>query len=490
MSPTSMALTGLCLLPLLLILGLAVMRTRSGSGAPKVPPDLSPNEEPWSNVPLHRRATRALVDLDNAVKASAEELAFARAQVGDHAVAGFRRAVDSAEAKVDAAFQVLHELEEDQPRRSALRGVERARLEEVLELARAADAELEAQEAAFDRLRDLRAQVPEFLASLRLRAQEVIDRIPVAEQVLDGVRALHSAESLTTPIQDLEQATRLTDAALELTVRGEQHVAADDRTAAVSAARTAEEALGQADELLTSVINTPDELEAATAAIDGALVSLASLISEGDKITAIRQMAIFTEAQQALNESGGARQGGDVIGALARLERVEHHLDTALETHRQRARRRAERASRNREWSSSGPDHEQEPVVVRRIRHVRRRVTRAAQLVHTRRGHLSYVERKLVAESRRLVVQAETTRDGRRAADLLTQAEDLADRAYEAATNTYDYDKDRVLNEEKLFYLAFGLAMGGISAGNSSSSSSRGGGFGSSTGGFGGGGRF
>lgn len=486
-SPTSPLWSLLCIVPVVLAVVVAWVRHRADRRPVAAVAD-SPTEP--ANAPLRRRATAALVALDDAVRSSAEELGHAEAQLGTAATAPFRTTVESARAKVDDAFHVLHELEEDHEQGTVLEAVERVRLEEVLALTSAADSELDAQEEAFARLRDLHAQVPEMLASLRARAEEVAARAPVGRQVLDGLRPLHPEAVLVTPTQDLERATALVDATRRLTGQGEEHLASGNRDAAVTAARAAEQALGQAHDLLTTVIGAGDDLAEADAAMGTALASLSSDIAEAEQLGALGGSAVLDEARAAVAAGARERKGGDVLGALARLERAEHHLDAALEPHRHAAppagMRRATSATPARQQSGSRRD----PVLTRRARHVRARINHASQLVTTRREHLSHLERELVVEALRLVVRAEKAEDPGEAADLLSRAESLADRAEAAASSSYGYDKYRPSPEAQLLggVLAAGLVVGGSAAGGSQRS--RGGGFGGSSGGFGGGGRF
>ncbi|MGJ8720992.1 MAG: TPM domain-containing protein, partial [Salinibacterium amurskyense] len=63
-----------------------------------------------SQEELDRRAGSALVDLDDAVKTSEQELGFAEAQFGSAATAGFQKSLDEANAAVAKAFRIRQQL--------------------------------------------------------------------------------------------------------------------------------------------------------------------------------------------------------------------------------------------------------------------------------------------------------------------------------------------------------------------------------------------
>jgi hypothetical protein len=64
---------------------------------------------------LARRASSALVQTDDAVKTSEQELGFARAQFGDEASREFETALASAKAQLDEAFSLKQKLDDETP---------------------------------------------------------------------------------------------------------------------------------------------------------------------------------------------------------------------------------------------------------------------------------------------------------------------------------------------------------------------------------------
>ena len=285
---------------------------------------------------MRQDVSTALVELDNAIRSSAEELEFAKAQFGEQATRQFTDALTAARSRAGEAFRIQQELDIARGAGRLADPEERARLAQILELTRAADEELDAQEEEFTRLRDLEANVPTFLSSLRTRISEVEARLPVARQELSGLSATHPRDSLTTLSTHLEQAPRLIESAKGFVATGEQHVQAGDRPAAVSAARAAEDALGQADSRLEMVLSARAVLADAVTALDAALASISSDLVDVDRLKANDQVTTSAvgEARRAVDVGTRARSGGDVLGALAGLERAEHYLDQALERYR------------------------------------------------------------------------------------------------------------------------------------------------------------
>ena len=122
-----------------------------------------------------------VVDVDNAVRTSSNELALAIDEFGAQRTEPFTRAVNNAKAALSQAFTVRHQLDDATPETPAQR---RELLTQVIVSAAGADRELDAQTEAFEELRDLVVNAASRLDALTQQVVELTARIEPAEQRL------------------------------------------------------------------------------------------------------------------------------------------------------------------------------------------------------------------------------------------------------------------------------------------------------------------
>lgn len=273
-----------------------------------------------STEDLTYQGSQALLDADEAVRTSEQELAAARAHFGDEAVAGFAAALEQSRADMLHGFTLRQQLDDDVPEDEPTK---RAMLADIIRSCKAADQRLDDQAAAFDQLRNLEATAPEYLAGLGTRLDAVTARVPQVDAALASLRTRYAAGALEPVAGHLEQAGKLLGvAAGEIRAAQESLAAARPtadqpyagRSAAVVSGRAAEDAITQAETLLDGIGRLESELGAA-----------------GEKIAAAR-----AETEQDLAEArallGGAdRSGGDPSGLAALVARAEAALTSATE---------------------------------------------------------------------------------------------------------------------------------------------------------------
>ncbi|MDG4866276.1 TPM domain-containing protein, partial [Streptomyces sp. T-3] len=136
--------------------------TRTTPGQPAVP--LTPLPE------LDTKAKHLLVQTDDAIRTSTEELGFAGAQFGDEAIKPFTEAVEYAKAELTAAFRIRQQLDDAFPEDDPTR---RRMLDEIISRCTEANRRLDAETADFDRLRALGQNAPEALAHAEGAFREV-----------------------------------------------------------------------------------------------------------------------------------------------------------------------------------------------------------------------------------------------------------------------------------------------------------------------------
>ena len=292
---------------------------------------------------LERQAGASLVQADNCLRTSREELAFVQAQFGDTAIEPFVRALRDAERELSAAFAIRLRYdqgvpEEDAARRHALAGI----------VGRCAEAgrRLDTEAPAFDQLRALEEKLNDSLGLAEVRFRELAGRTGSVDATLADLHARYPATSTTTVTGYVEQAKdRLVFATTHLN-QARQAADLGDTGQAVRDLRAAEGAISQADVLLNDVGRLANSLAAAAELVPSTLTgaeaeivrattdpatgslhthlahahtTLAAVREElaGDRPYDHDPLAALRRIVQALLPLGGTRDG--VLGAAAWL---------------------------------------------------------------------------------------------------------------------------------------------------------------------------
>ncbi|ACV05761.1 Domain of uncharacterised function (DUF477) [Kytococcus sedentarius] len=427
---------------------------------------------------LERRAAELLVQVDDAVRSSDEEVRYSRAQFGEQATQEFTHAVQVARGKASEAF-ALKQRVDDALRQGTPEESLRGELEQITVLAGEALATLEAQGEKFERLRDLEARAPEVLRQITRRADELEARLPGAREQLRALQVSYSPGSLTTVGGNIEQAERLIASARQSSANGQKALGTDDRRTAVTAARTGEDALGQAADLLDAVDGARQTLENSQHELARAIGSISQDIADAERLRPDdgALAPLVQRAQQAIAHAESSRSGGDPLAALAELEAAEDAIDAALEP--------ARTAEENRRKISG--------TVGQRLARLRAAHASVDEFIRTRRGSVGSRARTEISEAGRLLDAAEhrLQSDPRAAMELLDQAERLIESARRDAED--DLQQGPFGGGGYGGYGPRGGNYGGIDIGSLVlggilSGGFGGGGFGGGGGGFGGGG--
>ena len=231
---------------------------------------------------LSKRGSGLLVEVDDAVKTSEQEVAFAAAQFGDETAAPFAAAVESARADLAKAFQLRRALDDSTPEDETSR---REMLSEIISLTQGASDRLDAEVDRFDELRAMEQNAPELLAGLATRLSALEGRLPGAEATLGGLTATYAPAAVASVLDNPRQAgERLAFARGEVT-EGNAEVAAGNRGKAAVAIRGAEEAVGQAGQLVDAIDRLATDLADADDKIRAAIPGVV------EDITAARALA-------------------------------------------------------------------------------------------------------------------------------------------------------------------------------------------------------
>ncbi|MEU9295801.1 TPM domain-containing protein [Streptomyces sp. NPDC048266] len=307
-----------------------------GWGPPKEP------AQP-SLAALDRQARRTLVDTDDAVRTSQEELGFATAQFGDEAVRPFTEALAFAKEQLTASFRLRQKLDDAFPEDDSTR---RTMLDEILRRCAEANARLDAESEDFDRLRALERTAPQALDSVEAAVREQTGRMGTAEAALTAMRERY-AEAAAAPVGgDVEQARdRLAFATTHVDEARRQIDAGDNGGAAVHI-RAAEGAVDQAARLIEAVDRRAQELAEAVGRLPGVLSETDADLADArgllrgtaEGVSTADLQGRIARAASVVAEVRRVMEAGryDPIGALRRIEEADAALDEALEGARER----------------------------------------------------------------------------------------------------------------------------------------------------------
>lgn len=357
-------------------------RSQAGGG-PAGPPPPSIDE-------LRRQAGSALVQADDAVKTSEDELGFAVASYGDEATADFKAALDGAKAKLAEAFGLQQQLDDAEPDSDEER---RAWYSGIIRLAGEADAVLDEQAERFDALRALERNAPAELQRVQSEADAAAARVAAAPQRLAGLTAQYAASAVAPVIDNPAQAdARLAFAREEL---GQASTAVTEGRAndAAVGIRAAEESVDQSllladaiDRLATDLSNADQAVSAGVADLERDVQTARGLGDPGTVALAERVAGEVTVLRAGLGATGR-----DPLATHARIEQVNAEIDQAIAGARNAAEQRA-RA---------------EAQLGRSLATARAQVQAAEDYLVARRGAVGAEARTRLAEAGRLLVEAE-----------------------------------------------------------------------------------
>jgi uncharacterized membrane protein YgcG len=394
-------------------------RARPTPGAPSGPggQDGAGDTDEVAGLPLdelRRRAGSLLVELDDAVRTSDEEVAFAEAEFGTEAAAPFRASVAAARATLGHAFGLHQRLNDAQPEDEA---TQRSMYTEIVRRCEAADAELESHAAEFDALRQRREQVADAVPALEARIGQAEAQLPEAERLV-GLLDMAYAPAAVAPVRaNATEAGDRLDFAADALSETTEALARDDRNEAVLVFHAAEQAVAQAESLLAAVATSRAELERAAGSLDAAIAELRSDIDQVDqrvRAGASELVAPLAAARTVLEQTLATRAAQDLdpVAAVARIAEVSVPLDQALE----------------RDAQLQATYAQLEAAASARIQAVE-------SFIATRRGAVGADARTRLAEAMRSLADAEGARgtDLERALGLARRAVDLADQAGQLA---------------------------------------------------------
>ena len=378
-----------------------------------------------------------VVEVDNAVRTSDNELAFAVEEFGDKQTEPFLAAVGYAKATLAQAFGVRQQLDDAIPKTLTQR---RDLLTRVVVAAAQADRRLEAQREAFGKLRDLVVNAPARLDGLTRQLVDVTAGVGPKEQKLAELRkefdnaALVSIEGNVHAAKErLSFVDHYITQARELAARA----ASGQQAELVDCVRATESALGQARSLLDAIDGASSDIRRAAIALPAAIADIQAGINQAgaalqqpatssadQRLAAIHQRFLdeLAAARDRANKAVAAAQSGgsrDPLGSITQLTKAHADMDRLLaDIAKERAA--AERLSR---------------VFDQALLTAQSRVRAVSDYIDTRRGsigpdartRLSEAVRKLdAAQANRSTDLNQATADANGASTLADEAQSLA----------------------------------------------------------------
>lgn len=405
-----------------------------------------------------------VVEVDNALRTSSNELAVAVDEFGDDRTEPFTQAVNSAKAALSQAFTVRHQLDDGTPLTPAQR---RQLLTQAIVSAARADHELESQTEAFETLRDLVINAPSRLDGLTEQYVELTARISPAEQRLaelhhefDPAALASVSGNVAAAKERLTFADRNISSARDLAARS----MSGQQTGLVDAVRAAEAALGQARALLDAVDNAASDIRHAVAALSSVTDDIQSGIKRANEqlqhTKSPHTGALGAARDAAARALEGAHGSGsaDPLAAFARLTKADADLNRLLGALAEE-QATADRLSRSFEQASFTAES---------------RVRAVSDYIDTRRGSIGPEARTRLAEAKR---QLETAHE-KKSTDL-TEAIGYANAASTLAANAQSLANADVQSAQRAYTRRAGsdtgAMIGGIIIGDLLSGGMRGG---------------
>jgi len=305
-----------------------------GAGAAYAPGQGEPDPLASMSIEdLRRKGGSLLIEADDAIKSSEQELGFAQAQYGDAAVGNFTNALQEAKAHMTESFKLQQQLDDHIPDTEEQ---QRSWLGEIIRRSEAALASLREQKADFDSLRELEKYAPQALATLGTGVRAAEAKIASAEQTLDGLRAKYADSALTQVADNITQAKERISFVHNAEKTAGEKLAAGENSLAAVAVRAAEEGLHQTNVLLDAISKVAGSLDEARSALESAVVDTSQDLAQAK---AMIQSGAHPElagpmagVESALAQVKAEIQAGriDPIATLDKVEKAHQALDQAL----------------------------------------------------------------------------------------------------------------------------------------------------------------
>ncbi|MGO4785261.1 TPM domain-containing protein [Cryobacterium sp. W22_MBD10_FK3] len=421
------------------VIVVVVLVVRRRGTAPLAGPGQAGPGQPGAEVPtaeLKREASSALIETDDAIKTSGQEVGFALAQYGAAAAEPFQAAVSSAAGKLSQAFALQQRLDDAEPDTEEQ---VRAWYRQIIALCGEANHALDEQAASFDELRQLEANAPAAAAELDTELAAIDARLDQAEARVAELSGRFTAAAIDTVADNPDQAAERLTFATNALAEARSKLAAGEPSAAAMGIRAAEEAIDQAKLLVDAVDRLAADLQRAEAGIpamladlDTDLVTARALPAAGEASAAVPGVIGRTEQTLAEVRARLAAPPVNPLELLQTLEATNATMDAALQGVRN-AQVQAQRL---------------QAALAQSLQAARSQVSAAEDFITARRGAVGAEARTRLAEAGRLTAQAESLvaadpaaalAVSQRAGSLAAEATAMARRDVDSFSNDDDF---------------------------------------------------
>ena len=392
-------------------------RTSVAAGAPTPAP-----VEQIPTAELERRASSALVDTDDAVKTSEQELGFARAQFGDAATGEFEAALAQAKDNLNQAFTLKQQLDDATPDTEEQ---VRAWNAEIIRLCDESNRGLDEKAAAFDELRKLEQNAPEALRRVQTERAAAGQAIDVAASHLDALRRDYAPEALAMVTDNVDQARQRLAFADEQLTAAQTAIGAGNGGQAAIGIRAGEEAVSQAKLLEDAIDKLGTDLgegvRNAAALVTELESDVAAASALPDSDGRVASVIASTRAQIATAKADLSSTQKTPLATLKGLEAANQQIDSVVEGVRDAAAQ-AQRAQQ---------------MLGQTMMQAQAQVSAAEDYVTARRGAIGAEARTRLAEAGAALVQAQQMQlsDPQQAMQYAQRANSLAGQAIQYAQN-------------------------------------------------------
>ncbi|MEC3952759.1 TPM domain-containing protein [Nocardia sp. CDC153] len=343
-------------------------------------------------VILDALSKEALVDTDNAIRTSTEELRLATDEFGATATAPFTAALEAAKRALAKAFSIRQQLDDDIPETP---DQQQSMLIELISSCGSADRDLDAKVGEFDAMRNLLINAGDRLDALTRDVVELTARLPKSQETLTRLVAEHPA-SVLAPVRDNVTMAEERIGFAEQTIESGRAAIAKpvgQQGAAVADIRSAESAVDAARTLLDAVDTAATDIDQARAGLPAMIEELRRDLAAAAALTEHggTELPTATAAARTALDQATADAATNPLGVFRRAVAADTALDQAIANATDRKRAADELRRR----------------LAQTLTAARSQINAAADFISTRRGGIDAEPRTRLAEAQRSLDQAE-----------------------------------------------------------------------------------